>query len=686
MKTHMFRNSISTLFGMAALALVSGEGLAQSSLTDGAYDEIRVVSSALDAPKFKLLSTVELIERGEIESHLTDTIGDLVSRYPGVDNAGMGYSVGRPVIRGQGDYRIAVLENGFTAGDVSRTGGDHANAVSLLDVQRVEIVKGPAGLRYGPYVSSGVINLLDVHMTPEMRPTSRYEIMESFSDMSGEKSVAFLGRQSFLIGDTRALLAVSGRSLDRDAYEIPGTMESLALLEEEGEDVDDAKRGLAENTDIEEEGGTVSLNLGKEGNLLSLMFSTLNREYGLVGHHHEEEEGGEEEHEEEAAPRIDMKRDVFRGRYSRHVDGIVDRFSISFGMTDYEHVEKEGGEAAAKFALTDAYSGNLEMTFDEIEGLETVVGYTIEKETLETSGEEAFLPETETTRQAVYAFDKYEHDKWIFEFSARMDEVEHKTATAEYDSSANSLAGGLAYQTPYAGIVGVTYADAKRLPTVNELYADGVHFAAQRNENGNDSLTREKSNMVEVYFRQIMPFGGFNISYYENTVDDYIFLTPTGADDSEGFGIFNYTQGDAEFTGAEMTIYWSDIQLWNTEVNADLTFDNVRGSLAGGGAIPNLSPVRIIADADVAYKNLDFGVRVTHAAEQKRVASYELPTDEYTQLDLEIGWSPEVLKDGRVALMAKNVTDEEVRRHVSPFKDRVSEPGQDITLRLHLTF
>ena len=667
------------LIGVAAGFMVQAEVLAQPANTEFnnvTYDEIQVLSSPLNKTEFNLLSTVNIIDRAEIETYLTDTIGDLVSKYPGVDSANMGQAVGRPVIRGQSDFRVAVLENGFSAGDVSTTGADHANAVSLLDAQRVEVLKGPVALRYGPYVSSGVVNLLDVHMNTDMKAVQQFEIMESFSDMTDEKTVAFLGRQSFLMDDVRGIIAVSGRFLDKDAYEIPGTVESIALINDEDEDVDEAERGLAENTDIEEEAGTISLNLGSQDSQLSLMFSSMTREYGLVGHHGDEEEAG---------PRIEMEREIFRGRYTRNMNGLVDRFSIGFSTTDYEHNELEEGAIASTFKVTDAYATEIEASLNAYENLDTVIGVSYANETLETSGEEVFLPETETSKQAIFTFNNYEISNWVFEFSARHDEVEYETATHSYDDSASSLALGVAYKTPYNGIIGATSATTERLPSVNELYSDGVHFAAQRNEIGDNTLSKESSDMAEIYFRQKLPFGGFSISYYDNSVEDYIYLAPTGTD-AGNMPSFNFIQSDADFKGGEFTIYWRDINLGPALMNADISVDQVRGNLASGGSLPTIPPVTISARADIAYQNFDFGTVITHASQQKRVASYELPTDKFTQIDLELGWTPRALKDGRVSLLAKNVTDEEVRRHASPFKDRVSEPGTDIVLRLHLTF
>lgn len=682
----MFKNiKKAMLLGIATTSMVYAESFAQDSIyqfEDITYDEIRVLSSPLNTPEFNLLSTVNIIDRAKIETYLTDNIGDLVSKYPGVDNASMGQAVGRPVIRGQSDYRVAVLENGFSAGDVSSTAGDHSNTVSLLDTQRVEVLKGPVALRYGPYVSSGIVNLIDVHMNTDMKPVSQLDLMESFSNMTDEKTVAFLGRQSFLMGDVRGILAVSGRFIDKDAYEIPGTVESIALLNDEGEDLDEAERGLAENTDVEEEGGTISLNLGSDDSQLSLMFSTMTREYGLVGHHAHEEA----DDEEEAGPRIDLEREVFRGRYTRTMNGLLNRFSIGFSSTDYEHTEGEGGTIGSAYKLSDAYATEIEANLNTFKNLDSMVGISISEETLEVSGEETFLPETDTTKQAFYTFNNYEISDWIFEVSARHDEVEYETAANAYDESADSLAVGVAYKTPYAGIIGATIASTQRLPSVNELYSDGVHFAAQRNEIGDTSLSKEKSEMTEIYFRQKLPFGGFTISYYENSVDNYIYLNPTGTMDAEDMPIFNFLQNDAEFKGGEFTIYWNDINIGQAVMNADISVDQVRGSLVSEGALPTIPPMKIVASADFAYRNFDFGTVITKAIEQDRIASYELPTDEFTQIDMEIGWTPTALKDGRVSLLAKNITDEEVRRHASPFKDRVSEPGTDIALRLHLTF
>ena len=69
-----------------------------------------------------------------------------------------GPDVGRPVIRGLSGRRTGSLVNGMTAGDISDTANDHANIINFYDINRIELLKGPSALRYGPYATSGVVN------------------------------------------------------------------------------------------------------------------------------------------------------------------------------------------------------------------------------------------------------------------------------------------------------------------------------------------------------------------------------------------------------------------------------------------------------------------------------------------------------------------------------------------------
>ncbi|MGB0343742.1 MAG: TonB-dependent receptor plug domain-containing protein, partial [Parvibaculales bacterium] len=113
--------------------------------------------------------------------------------FPGVSSAGYGPAVGQPVIRGVGGYRADVMQNGMTIGDIAATGGDHTNALSLYDTERVEVLKGPAALRYGAFAATGVVNSFNRHLNADTDEGT--DVLFGFGDNADESITAFFTRQ-----------------------------------------------------------------------------------------------------------------------------------------------------------------------------------------------------------------------------------------------------------------------------------------------------------------------------------------------------------------------------------------------------------------------------------------------------------------------------------------------------------
>lgn len=65
------------------------------------------------------------------------------------------------MIRGLDGDRIRILRNGVGALDASSLSYDHAVPLDPINVDRVEIVRGPAALLYGGNAIGGVVNTFD---------------------------------------------------------------------------------------------------------------------------------------------------------------------------------------------------------------------------------------------------------------------------------------------------------------------------------------------------------------------------------------------------------------------------------------------------------------------------------------------------------------------------------------------
>ena len=86
------------------------------------------------------------------------------------------------------DIVVDVMQNGMTIGDISSTSGDHTNTMSLFDTERVEVLKGPAALRYGAYAATGVVNGFNRHLNADTDEGT--DVLFGFGDNADETITA----------------------------------------------------------------------------------------------------------------------------------------------------------------------------------------------------------------------------------------------------------------------------------------------------------------------------------------------------------------------------------------------------------------------------------------------------------------------------------------------------------------
>ncbi len=104
-------------------------------------------------------ATVTVVPTEELRRTPGGTLGDVLFSKPGI--TGSSFAPGaasRPIVRGLDTYRVRVQENGIGASGVSELGEDHAVPLDPLATDRIEVVRGPATLRWGSQAIGGVVN------------------------------------------------------------------------------------------------------------------------------------------------------------------------------------------------------------------------------------------------------------------------------------------------------------------------------------------------------------------------------------------------------------------------------------------------------------------------------------------------------------------------------------------------
>ncbi|MBO2010185.1 TonB-dependent receptor [Hymenobacter negativus] len=89
----------------------------------------------------------------------TNAIDAAVRGVPGLSAVTTGPNISKPFIRGLGYNRVLTMYNGLRQ-EGQQWGDEHGLEVDNYDIDRVEVVKGPASLLYGSDAVAGVVNLL----------------------------------------------------------------------------------------------------------------------------------------------------------------------------------------------------------------------------------------------------------------------------------------------------------------------------------------------------------------------------------------------------------------------------------------------------------------------------------------------------------------------------------------------
>ena len=116
-------------------------------------------------------ATVTVIPNEELRRSGAATLGDLLFAKPGI--TGSSFAPGassRPIIRGLDVNRVGIYENGTGGSGASDLGEDHFVPIDPLATNQVEVIRGPAALRYGSTSIGGVVSATN-NRIPDAMPT-----------------------------------------------------------------------------------------------------------------------------------------------------------------------------------------------------------------------------------------------------------------------------------------------------------------------------------------------------------------------------------------------------------------------------------------------------------------------------------------------------------------------------------
>lgn len=682
--------SLALMFALAHPALAADPQPAPATDSGKAVelDAVTVSASALAVGSDAMSTPVTVLEGDDLIQRRAATLGETLAREPGISATQFGAGASRPIIRGMDGARVKVLADGAEIMDASTISPDHAVAVEPMLSEQIEVLRGPSALAYGGGAIGGVVNVLD-RKIPTAIPERGVEGSVELRGNTAAKEAA----GAFEVTAGAGNFAIHAEGVKRDARDYR---------------VGDGWAGgsRVDGSYNQTETGSVGVSWIGDRGYLGIAWTRQRNEYGLPGHAHDledchahgdhlhcgshDEEEGEDDHDHDDAEsgvpyvKLDSERWDLRGEYREPFAGFT-RLRLRASHTDYQHDEIEDGAVSTRFR-NEASDGRVELEHQPVGGWRGVFGLQTSRRDFSALGEEAYVQPTLTRRHGAFLIEEYKTGDWRFEAGLRHEwqQIDVDSAARDRSHRGNSLSLGAVWNFAPQYALGMSLSRAQRLPTAEELYADGLHMATRTIERGNADLKAETSHNIDVSLKKLAGATTFSVSAFHNRVSDFIYANTL--DELGGLQLIEYTQRDAIFTGVEGQIR----QRLDDMFGLTLFGDYVRARLAssdGDRDLPRIPAHRIGLRLDAHWQGWEGEIELYRVGRQRQLAEFETSTPGYNMLNIGVSYAAELQGVPYLFYVkANNLTDELAYSHTSFIKDAAPLMGRNLTMGVKLAF
>ncbi len=655
-------------------------------------EQVTVTAAGREETAFESFQSTSTVGSLELVQKSAVSLGDLLEYQPGVAKRSFGAGSGRPVIRGFDGDRVLVLKDGMPTGTLSSQSGDHGETVDPLELERIEVVKGPATLLYGSNAIGGVVNAISSHN--EIHDHHHKGVTAYLSGTGGSANNFAGGAGGFEIGFgsgwTAALHGGANRTGDY-ATPIGDLFNSRTRVANGGGafgwsgerafwktsyDYEDSRYGIPFAALIEEAMGapivvTPGAVIGQSGERILFDGSRHNAR--------------------------------FTGGF-RNLNTFVEAMRFQLDYANYRHDEVEIDDTGVESIATAfdnkqvAFRGMFEQR--KAGHLTGRFGVSTMHRAYESVGAEALSPPVDQSNFAAFALQEVSFERARFQFGGRVEhanfEVQDPLAGApNRDFTGFSGAAGIHVPLWRGGAFVANYTHSYRSPALEELYNNGPHIGNVTFEIGNPSLGPERSNGIDLALRQQSGRIRADFNFFHYAISDFVFLAPTG-NITDGLVEAEYLQGDARYrgleAGAEVALHPSfwllfGVDLVNAETRSDVTTLTTGLVTPSGTPLPRIPPIRGRVGFDWRWKGLSIRPEGIIAAGQDDIFITETPTDGYGLFNLTGSYTIASQHSLQVfSVTAFNLTDELYRNHLSFIKDLAPEIGRGLRLGYTIRF
>ncbi|MEZ5428306.1 MAG: TonB-dependent receptor [Pyrinomonadaceae bacterium] len=667
--------------------------------------EVTVTATGSEEAVLESFSSVSSIGTTQIAEKASTSIGDVLESEAGVSKRSFGPGSARPSIRGFEGDRVQVLQDGAPVGSVGAQSGDHSEPVSTLNLERLEVIKGPATLLYGSSAVGGVVNAVtndenDAHpgirgyftglggtvnrqggaaggleygvgkylFNLDLNAAREGNFETPLGRIPNSGSRAYGGSGKFGYFADKAFIRGT-ISLDRRRYGVP-----YAPLFESGEVLSIANGGI----DCSDPNADCQFDLDAIKNAFANQLPPLSDE----------------------DTDIKMRRNGYRltGGF-RNLKGAIPEADFRVDFSDYQHQELEvagGIDTVATTFDNDVFSYRAMFHQANYKKLSGSFGFDGYRRSYLTQGEEQLVDgRVRQNNFAVFALEELNFDRVSLQFGGRIESNRYRPVNAnlvDTDFTGFSGAVGAKFRVWKGGTFVTNLSSSFRSPALEELYNFGPHVGTVSFEVGDPTLERERTNGLEFSLRQDSKRVRFNGSFFVYDINNFIYGAPQDEDGNgfvdveDGLPLTRYKQNDSRFIGADANL---EVDL-NEYVGAYFVGDVVRAELKNINVpLPRISPARGRIGLNLRYKGLSLRPEAVFVAKKGSddVFTLETPTAGYGLFNINGTYAFAVDKTAHIITFGgQNLTDKLYRNHVNFIKDLLPEAGRGFKVSYTVRF
>jgi iron complex outermembrane recepter protein len=646
---------------------------------------------------------VNIIRRDDLLKNVSTNIIDNIGKTPGVSNVSTGPAISKPFIRGLGYNRVLVINDGVKQ-EGQQWGDEHGIEIDEQNVNKVEVLKGPASLMYGSDALAGVVNVISILPPPEGK-------------IRGSVSAGYFSNNR-----QRSFHADIGGNTNGFIWGLNGSYKGAG-------DYKNGYDGFVFNSKFNEKdfGGYIGAN--KKWGFTHLYFTRFDQWVGLVEGDRDDvtgqflklvNNGGMEE--EQIASESDFKSiDPYVPRqHIRHTKIALDnsfrigadRLTAVLGYQRNQRIEFgnviDPKERELYFDLG-TINYNFQYHFAERRNWKTTIGVNGMRQSNDNKGVEQLIPEYDLFDIGGFLYTQKRFEKLTLSGGIRFDNrsVDSKNlldgASLKFpafkkDFSNVSGSAGLSYEASRMVTLKFNLARGFRAPSIPELASNGAHEGTNRFEYGEQGLSSETSLQADGGLEIASEHVSFNIDAFYNKLRNFIFyrklVSINGGDSiivdgADEFFAFRFDQDNAKLFGLEFNL---DIHPHPLDwLHVENTFSWVQGRLTdaqdGSRNLPLIPAARLINEVKIdalkkgkTFRNIYFSAEVDNTfAQKKPFTGYntETATPSYSLLHLGFGGDIRSKDKTLFRLFAgiNNVTDKSYQNHLSRLKYAPQNPA-----------